>query len=49
MHSQQKPPERAAAESEQNINAQVTGFDTHVTEKTSAAETAVEEDEKDSH
>lgn len=33
----------AAAESEQNINAQVTGFDTHVTEKTSAAETAVEE------
>jgi hypothetical protein len=33
----------ATAESEQNINAQVTGFDTHVTEKTSAAETAVEE------
>lgn len=33
----------AVAESEQNINAQVTGFDTHVTEKTSAAETAVEE------
>lgn len=33
----------AVAESEQNINAQVTGFDTHVTEKTSAAESAVEE------
>lgn len=33
----------AVAESEQNINAQVTGFDTHVTEKTSVAETAVEE------
>lgn len=33
----------AAKESEDNINAQVTGFDTHVTEKTSAAETAVEE------
>ena len=27
----------AAKESEDNINAQVTGFDTHVTEKTSAA------------
>lgn len=33
----------AAKESEDNINAQVTGFDTHVAEKTSAAETAVEE------
>lgn len=33
----------AVAESEQNINAQVTGFDAHVTEKTSAAESAVEE------
>ena len=31
----------AAAESEQNINAQVTGFDTHVAEKTSAAESAI--------
>lgn len=36
----------AAAESEQNINAQVTGFDTHVTEKTSVAESAVEEARK---
>lgn len=36
----------AAKESEDNINAQVTGFDTHVTEKTSAAETAVEEARK---
>lgn len=36
----------AAAESEQNINAQVTGFDTHVAEKTSAAESAVEEARK---
>lgn len=36
----------AAAESEQNINAQVTGFDVHVTEKTSAAETAVGEARK---
>ena len=33
----------AAAESEQNINAQVTGFDAHVAEKTSAAETAITE------
>lgn len=33
----------AAAESEQNINAQVTGFDTHVAEKTSAAETTITE------
>lgn len=31
----------AAKESEDNINAQVTGFDTHVAEKTSAAETAI--------
>lgn len=36
----------AAAESEQNINAQVTGFDTHVAEKTSAAESTVEEARK---
>lgn len=35
-----------AAESEQNINAQVTGFDTHVAEKTSAAESTVEEARK---
>lgn len=33
----------AAKESENNINAQVTGFDTHVTEKTSEAESTVEE------
>ncbi|MFR6655942.1 MAG: hypothetical protein ACLUQS_08885 [Anaerobutyricum hallii] len=33
----------AAKESEDNINAQVTGFDTHVAEKTSAAETAITE------
>ncbi len=33
----------AAKESEDNINAQIAGFDTHVTEKTSAAESAVEE------
>lgn len=33
----------AAKESEDNINAQVTGFDTHVEEKTSVAEAAVEE------
>ena len=33
----------AAKESEDNINAQVVGFDTHVTEKTSAAETAITE------
>ncbi len=32
----------AAKESEDNINAQIVGFDTHVTEKTSAAESAVE-------
>ena len=31
----------AAKESEDNINAQVTGFDTHVAEKTSAAESAI--------
>ena len=36
----------AAKESEDNINAQVTGFDTHVAEKTSAAESAVEEARK---
>lgn len=36
----------AAKESEDNINAQITGFDTHVTEKTSAAETTVEEARK---
>ena len=36
----------AAAESEQNINAQVTGFDTHVEEKASVAEAAVEEARK---
>lgn len=36
----------AAAESEQNINAQVTDFDAHVTEKTSVAESAVEEARK---
>lgn len=36
----------AAKESEDNINAQITGFDTHVTEKTSAAESAVEEARK---
>lgn len=36
----------AAKESEDNINAQVTGFDTHVAEKTSAAETAVGEARK---
>lgn len=33
----------AAKESEDNINAQVTGFDAHVAEKTSAAETAITE------
>ena len=33
----------AAKESEDNINAQVTRFDTHVAEKTSAAETAITE------
>lgn len=33
----------AAKESEDNINAQVTGFDTHVAEKMSAAETAITE------
>lgn len=33
----------AAKESEDNINAQVTGFDTHVAEKTSDAETAIAE------
>lgn len=33
----------AAKESEDNINAQVTGFDTHVAEKTSAAESAITE------
>ena len=33
----------AAKESEDNVNAQVTGFDTHVAEKTSAAETAITE------
>lgn len=31
----------AAKESEDNINAQMTGFDTHVAEKTSAAESAI--------
>ena len=36
----------AAKESEDNINAQVTGFDTHVAEKTSAAELAVEKARK---
>ena len=36
----------ATAESEQNINAQVAGFDTHVAKKTSAAESAVEEARK---
>lgn len=36
----------AAKESEDNINAQVTEFDTHVAEKTSAAETAVGEARK---
>ena len=36
----------AAKESEDNINAQVTRFDTHVAEKTSAAESAVEEARK---
>lgn len=36
----------AAKESEDNINAQVAGFDTHVAEKTSAAESAVEEARK---
>lgn len=36
----------AAKESEDNINAQVTGFDAHVAEKTSAAETAVGEARK---
>ena len=36
----------AAKESEDNINAQVTGFDTHVVEKTSAAESTVEEARK---
>lgn len=33
---------RAAEESEQNINAQVTGFDAHVAEKTSEAESDIE-------
>lgn len=33
----------AAEESEDNINAQVVGFDAHVTEKTSAAESAITE------
>ena len=33
----------AAKESEDNINAQVVGFDAHVTEKTSAAESAITE------
>lgn len=33
----------AAKESEDNVNTQVVGFDTHVTEKTSAAETAITE------
>ena len=33
----------AAKESEDNINAQVVGFDTHVTEKTSEAEAAIAE------
>lgn len=36
----------AAKESEDNINAQITGFDTHVAEKTSAAELIVEETRK---
>lgn len=36
----------AAKESEDNINAQVTGFDAHVAEKTSAAEAAVGEARK---
>lgn len=35
-----------AKESEDNINAQVTGFDIHVAEKTSAVESAVEEARK---
>lgn len=33
----------ATKESEDNINAQITGFDTHVEEKTSAAESAITE------
>ena len=36
----------AAKESEDNVNAQIASFDTHVAEKTSAAETAVEEARK---
>ncbi len=36
----------AAKESEDNVNAQVAGFDTHVAEKTSVAESAVEEARK---
>lgn len=36
----------ATKESEDNINDQITGFDTHVEEKTSAAESAVEEARK---
>lgn len=36
----------AAKESEDNINAQITGFDTHVAEKTSATESTVEEARK---
>ena len=36
----------AAKESEDNINAQITGFDTHVAEKTSATESTVEETRK---
>ena len=46
-HAQSAEASRTAAkESEDNINAQVVGFDTHVTEKTSAAETAVGEARK---
>ena len=33
---------QAAAESEQNVNAQMTGFDSHVAEKTSEAESDIE-------
>lgn len=36
----------AAAESEQNINAQVNNFNTHVSEKTSVAEASIEEARK---
>lgn len=39
----QEASRTAAKESEDNINAQITGFDTHVAEKTSATESTVEE------